>query len=310
MLKNIQIESLYDLYDYTLDLMSEKAAFHFITGPNGYGKTTILNIIDALYNNNTLSLADIPLKTVTLQFDDGCEVSVIQEREYTDDDAVDEHTLTDVKLKVKFLMSDNRIVEETCFHSKDDVSPKMPGLSLYFNSHPVYYIRDGRMYTPDGLPKVKEYAEVLKKMFRGENITDSKVFASRLEAFHNIISRSCFAHKTLETDIRYGLRFVADNEDKTILPIEKLSSGEQHILIQAFEMLFRAPDDSLVLIDEPEMSFHMLWQVDYLKNLREITELRHLQCIVSTHSPQIFNMNWELTSDLYEQMTGTSYVTE
>ena len=62
-----------------------------------------------------------------------------------------------------------------------------------------------------------------------------------------------------------------------------------------------APDDSLVLIDEPEISFHQMWQVDYLAHLQSIMALRNLQCIVSTHSPQIFNMNWDLSVDLYEQ---------
>lgn len=52
MLKSFYIKSLFGLYTYKLDLESESGgnSIKFITGPNGYGKTTILNILEALYN--------------------------------------------------------------------------------------------------------------------------------------------------------------------------------------------------------------------------------------------------------------------
>ena len=80
-----------------------------------------------------------------------------------------------------------------------------------------------------------------------------------------------------------------------------LSSGEQHILILAYELLFKAPENSLVLIDEPEISFHLRWRMNFFENICSIIDSRHLQCIVSTHSPQIFSSKWNYTEDLYEQ---------
>lgn len=141
----------------------------------------------------------------------------------------------------------------------------------------------------------------MKDLLHENEQSKNAEFDARIQAFHDIIARSGFAHKQMQTDVRYGFRFVADNEEHTILSTDKLSSGEQHILIMTFELLFLAPDDSLVLIDEPEMSFHMLWQVDYLHNLRIVTSLRNVQCLICTHSPQIFNMDWGLTVDLYTQ---------
>jgi predicted ATPase len=38
---------------------------------------------------------------------------------------------------------------------------------------------------------------------------------------------------------------------------ESLSSGEQHILIQIYDLLFSDKPDSLILIDEPEISLHV-----------------------------------------------------
>ena len=71
------------------------------------------------------------------------------------------------------------------------------------------------------------------------------------------------------------------------------------MIIQLYELLFRAQEGTLVLIDEPELSLHMMWQINYLKNIEAIAKLRGFQCIVATHSPQIFNSMWSLTTDLF-----------
>ena len=125
-------------------------------------------------------------------------------------------------------------------------------------------------------------------------------FILRLKVFERIINRSQFSNKLLQISPRFGYRFLADDGDHTILSCDGLSSGEQHILIQTFELLFRAEEKSLVLIDEPELSFHMVWQMDFLRNMREIMEIRNIQCIVGTHSPQVFDSKWDLSIDLFE----------
>ena len=293
MLKTISIESLFDIYSYTLDIKPDEVPLRFITGPNGYGKTTILNILNALYTGKIRELAVIPFKHLQLTFDDGYEVSVAQLRDYTVDEDADEQSLANVHLDIKFRKSGN---ERSLYSIRWDTGGEEDlgnlGLSLYFTSHPLYYIRDGRVQTPDGVPTVRKHVDILKELLRENANSENQSFRERLKVFSDIIEKSAFAHKTMQIDLRYGYRFIADNEERTILAVDKLSSGEQQMLIMAFELLFMAPDDSLVLIDEPEISFHQMWQVDYLGNL---------QCIVSTHSPQIFNMNWDLSVDLYEQ---------
>lgn len=303
MLKTISIESLFDIYSYTLDIKPDEVPLRFITGPNGYGKTTILNILNSLYTSKIRELAVIPFKHLQLTFDDGYEVTVAQLRDYTIDEDADESSLTNVHLDIEFRKSGNeQFVYSIKWNSQKEVDSEEDlgnsGLSLYFTSHPLYYIRDGRVQTPDGVPTVKKHVDILKALLRE---TENQSFRERLKVFSDIIKKSAFAHKTMQIDPRYGYRFIADNEERTILAVDKLSSGEQQMLIMAFELLFMAPDDSLVLIDEPEISFHQMWQVDYLANLQSIMALRNLQCIVSTHSPQIFNMNWDLSVDLYEQ---------
>lgn len=133
-----------------------------------------------------------------------------------------------------------------------------------------------------------------------DGIDKCKEIVGYIGIFNHIINKSAFANKKLEISPRYGFRFIADNELRTILTPDMLSSGEQHILIQAYELLFNAPKGSLVLIDEPELSFHLMWQIDFFDNLCTIAEAKNLQCIVATHSTEIFGNDWNKTIDLFE----------
>lgn len=126
-------------------------------------------------------------------------------------------------------------------------------------------------------------------------------FVQKLALFERIIIRSELAYKQMEIHPRYGYRFIAENKERTILRSDTLSSGEQHLIIMTYELLFKAPEESLILLDEPELSFHFLWQSNFLNNLQDIRELRpRLQWIICTHSPQIFGRKWDLSVDLYE----------
>lgn len=87
------------------------------------------------------------------------------------------------------------------------------------------------------------------------------------------------------------------SETKTLSPTE-LSSGEQHELVLLYELLFKVEPDSLVLIDEPELSLHVGWQVEFLKDLQEITKLAKLDILMATHSPDLIQDRWDLTVEL------------
>ncbi|GJD30588.1 hypothetical protein PMNALOAF_1835 [Methylobacterium adhaesivum] len=73
----------------------------------------------------------------------------------------------------------------------------------------------------------------------------------------------------------------------SIVPLEKLSSGEQHQLVLFFELLFEIEGNSLILIDEPELSLHVAWQKKFISDLMEIIKLNRFDVILATHSPQL-----------------------
>jgi energy-coupling factor transporter ATP-binding protein EcfA2 len=87
------------------------------------------------------------------------------------------------------------------------------------------------------------------------------------------------------------------SEAKVLSPTD-LSSGEQHELVLLYELLFKVQPDSLVLIDEPELSLHVGWQSQFLKDLQEVTKLADLDVLMATHSPDIIQDRWDLTVEL------------
>lgn len=110
------------------------------------------------------------------------------------------------------------------------------------------------------------------------------------------IINSRFLHKKLSISKADG--FIFKSTEGKIIPPTGLSSGEQHELVLLYEMLFKVKPNSLILIDEPEISLHVAWQQEFLKDLQEITRLVGFDVLIATHSPQIINDRWDLTVEL------------
>ena len=77
-----------------------------------------------------------------------------------------------------------------------------------------------------------------------------------------------------------------------------LSSGEQHEVVLLFDLLFGTEENSLIMVDEPELSLHVAWQRQMLEDLQEMAELSDFRALLATHSPQIIGKRWDLTIEL------------
>jgi ABC-type lipoprotein export system ATPase subunit len=94
-----------------------------------------------------------------------------------------------------------------------------------------------------------------------------------------------FKNKSIGIDKKQGL--VAINKDGNPLDLESLSSGEQHELVLIYDLLFRVSPDTLVLIDEPELSLHVTWQKVFVDDLSAIVKAAGFDVLLATHSPFI-----------------------
>ncbi len=118
---------------------------------------------------------------------------------------------------------------------------------------------------------------------------------SKIDLFKELISKR-FIDKTLHIDLESGFKITSRNGSD--VPLDKLSSGEQHQLILIFDLLFEVTRNSLILIDEPELSLHVAWQKAFIESLSRIISLNAFDVILATHSPAIVAMHFDLAVEL------------
>ena len=86
--------------------------------------------------------------------------------------------------------------------------------------------------------------------------------------------------------------------DNRPIRVASLSSGEQHLVALFTMLLFSASAGSVVLIDEPEISFHAAWKHAFLDDISSVARLMDLQILIATHSSAIINGRWDHTEEL------------
>jgi AAA domain, putative AbiEii toxin, Type IV TA system len=116
----------------------------------------------------------------------------------------------------------------------------------------------------------------------------------RIQLFKRIIDKR-FQTKQVEVDKQAGFNI---QHKGRIVPLEKLSSGEQHQLVLFFELLFELQLNALILIDEPELSLHVSWQKEFISDLRSIIDLSAFDVVLATHSPVLIGAWDDLRVDL------------
>jgi len=148
----------------------------------------------------------------------------------------------------------------------------------------------------------QQHFDVATRRVLSEYISDTKRKLSsydellfKIELFKEIISNR-FRFKKISIDRAVGFKF--HDAKKRALPIESLSSGEQHELVLTYDLIFKTKKHALILIDEPEISLHIAWQKRFLHDLRRIIKLSPMNVLISTHSPQLIAGNMDLTVQL------------
>ena len=67
MLESIKIKKLFGLFDYHITLDATEN-ITILTGPNGYGKTTILNIIYHFFNQQFFYFQKLNFESIDFEF--------------------------------------------------------------------------------------------------------------------------------------------------------------------------------------------------------------------------------------------------
>lgn len=125
---------------------------------------------------------------------------------------------------------------------------------------------------------LKDKAIYLKKNFQ-------KIDSETKNIFVNIVNEHLYG-KVIEVNSDYGF-YIHKLKSSEEIPLYALSSGEKNIIILFFCILFETKENSLLLIDEPEISLNVKWKITLLENIFKIIKDKSIRTIISTHSPQI-----------------------
>lgn len=88
--------------------------------------------------------------------------------------------------------------------------------------------------------------------------------------------------------LKFDSAVLKKTKSNTMFSIENASSGEQCVIISMLGISSVIEDNSLIMIDEPEVCLHPEWQEKYIQLLTSIfSSYEGCQFIIATHSPQI-----------------------
>jgi predicted ATPase len=92
----------------------------------------------------------------------------------------------------------------------------------------------------------------------------------------------------LELNIDFDLRVRLSND--LVIRFEYLSTGEQNRTLLFAKILSVMEDGAVFLIDEPEISLHLHWQMGFHRTLMQLLSgLRRFHVVVATHAPIVIS---------------------
>ena len=150
----------------------------------------------------------------------------------------------------------------------------------------------------DGVSDVADPTQLLVMSLYVEDTTKKlsllEDVANRMRVLRDSLNAK-FRHKRVRFDKDAGI--VVESEGGPI-DLDALSSGEQHELLLHYSLLFNVEPNTVVLIDEPELSLHVAWQKRFLNDLLRIGELCGFDALIATHSPYIAGGRTDLMVEL------------
>lgn len=258
-IRNIDIQAMWG--DTALEWHDLDPKINIVVGQNGFGKTTMLNLIRAVLMKDEKFLkatkAQIKITTTAGEmFFDGKQVV---------------H-------RPPFGGYENM----NCFHylnTFDVPASKKSSLSqLGISLDSILYQRSDSVFS---------FSDYRLKM-----LTDLKAavkIQERIDKFFEVINM-LFASTDKKIAINEKNRVIF-KKGKITMEMDRLSAGEKQILLLLFTLFLMEDKPTVLLLDEPEISLHIEWQDRLISLMQDLNP--NCQIILTTHSPNIFADGWE-----------------
>ena len=319
MIKKIKWNNHISLGNLELDFKKSDGAVYntiILAGENGSGKTTILNTLSTFLNGHSME----PFEYIDYDVDN-VDYHIVPQKgsaqhgfhiRFFNGNSQGETVRTSIGINEDIFEKDSKDIRfYGCSYSKARSG---------FNTQPVKSVTtqqvDVEKYEPDNQDNFTRIKQLLidieqqddaawRKETEQGNISDSvynSFYTKRSKSF-----RFKNAFNSFFVNITFDRIDNNNSQEKTILfkkhgksiAVDDLSTGEKQIVFRGAHLLknINSISGGIVLIDEPELSMHPMWQkkiLNYYRNLFTINGLQTVQMIMATHSEYV------LQSALYD----------
>lgn len=322
-IKSIKIERLYEKYNFEWKFSKD---INILAGDNGSYKTTLLKVIASLCEPDYIP-EEFGVKSASADMYDNVNVkyrsfrdSLLRLKKESESDELlnelatkisadingqDEKSLADhtINASIIAIRKNGKKISASSFKndrqynlvstfdvpSKSDNGSALDQQLEKLESEYAYYLSD----------LSKQLSDIIRTAGKVE-MEDMRQIYAQNDLFIDIVNQA-FAntHKVVDTE-QSKLQFKLDGE---ILENNKrLSSGEKQFLIVMLTVLLQRRAESILIMDEPEISMHLDWQRELLNNLKKLNP--NCQIILATHSPGVVMDGWEqLVTNISTLMT-------
>ena len=299
-IEKVHIKNIKGIKNLELSFKKDDKILNLIVlaGINGSGKTTILEAIKDFFNNKNVNYDELEKSNINLDiFFEDFEKNKIEEAQKNCKDRY-EHKLEEffyalrnceynrknngeyyIDLIAKFFENPPKIIYVPAENKFEEIQTYSTTLSKeyeFINTINSNVIRD----IPSYIATRRNYLATIEEDLTMKEVTNKVV--NEINGIFNI----------LELDVKLK----GFSKDKKTMPIfensaEKefdindLSSGEKQLFLRTLSIKMLEPKNSIILIDEPELSLHPKWQQRIIEVYKKIGE--NNQIIVATHSPHI-----------------------
>ena len=319
-IKSIKIEKLYGKYDIEWKL---REGVNIIAGDNGSYKSTLLRILASICEPAKIS-DDFDVKGVTLSMTDNI---LIKFRSFKDSllrlkkEAEEDELLSELAAKINADIEGNdgkSLSDHTINASIIAIKQGNKTLSVGNYKKLRRYNLISTFDVPAGADKgsvldqqleklESEYAYYLSDLTKqittriqqnGQvNMKDLEDINAHNNTFIGIINRA-FANTNKTVDTAQSKLQFKLSED-LLESNKRLSAGEKQFLIVMLTVLLQRKEESILIMDEPEISMHLDWQRTLIENIQTLNP--NCQIIIATHSPGVIMDGWE---QLVENMSS------
>ena len=298
-IEKVHIKNVKGIKDLELSFKKDDKILDLIVlaGVNGSGKTTILEAIKDFFNNANVNYSNLEKSNVNLAvFFEDFEKNKIEEAEKYSDNF--KHALWEFFNTLRsydYYRKDSNDYYQNQIAKRFDIPPKI-----------IYVPAENKF------EEIQTYSTTLLKKYEFINTINSNVIrdipsyiATRRnylatieedltmkEITNKVVNEINSIFNILELDVKLK-GFSKDEKTMPIFEnsageefdINDLSSGEKQLFLRTLSIKILEPKNSIILIDEPELSLHPKWQQRIIEVYKKIGE--NNQIIIATHSPHI-----------------------